>query len=264
VIPIHKGAAPPTLIRAGELHARELCDAYDANPEIYRAGRPMPVRRSIYTSDAVKAELETCHHGKCCYCETVIPKPYGYPQVEHWRPKSSSRQSPDGERIHPGYYWLAYSWDNLLLSCGFCNSEKKIDLFPLDDPAARARNHRMCIEDERPSILKPDADEDPRDHISFHMEVPVGITPLGRKTIEVLGLDSLAHGPRLTHLAKIREARTVWIDLMASIDPTARQHAERFRDFVEEAVRPEKPYSAMVADYLRVNPLPDRPAEVSQ
>lgn len=257
MIAIHKGTAPPTLVRVGELHAKELCDAYDADPEIYRAGKEMPVRASIYTSDAVKAELEACHHGKCCYCETDFRRPYAYSEVEHWRPKSSSRQALDGKRMRPGYYWLAYSWDNLLLSCSFCNKIKN-DLFPLDEPAARARNHGMRIEDESPSIIKPDADNDPRAHISFHMEVPVGITPLGRKTIEVLGLDSLAHEPRLTHLAKIREARTIWIDLMDSIDPTARQHAERFRDFVEEAARPEKPYSAMVTDYLRANPLPDR------
>jgi hypothetical protein len=259
VIAIHKGAAPPALVRVGELQARELCDAYDADPETYRAMKPMQVRKSIYTSDAVKAELETLHHGKCCYCETVIPKPYADSQVEHWRPKSSSRQKLDGERMRPGYYWLAYSWDNLLLSCSFCNKIKN-DLFPLAEPATRARSHGMRIEDERPSILKPDGDNDPRDHISFWREVPVGITPLGSKTIEVLGLDSLKHGPRLTHLAKIREARNLAIDLMGSTDPKARHHAALVRTFVEEAVQPEKPYSAMVIDYLRANPLPDLPA----
>lgn len=258
MIAIHKSAAPHTLVRVGELHARELCDAYDVDPEIYRAGKQMPVRGSIYTSDAVKAELEACHHGKCCYCETDFRKPHAYSEVEHWLPKSSSRQSPDGERIRPGYYWLAYSWDNLLLSCSFCNKIKN-DLFPLDEPVARARNHGMRIEDEKPSILKPDGDNDPRDHISFHMEVPVGITPLGRKTIEVLGLDSPAHEPRLTHLAEIRRKREWSINLMGSVDPYARQYAELLRGLVEQAVRPEEPFSAMVADYLRSNPLPDRP-----
>jgi uncharacterized protein (TIGR02646 family) len=258
LIAIHKGTAPPSLVRAGELHAKELCDAYDADPDIYLAGKQMPVRASIYASDEVRAELEACHYGKCCYCETVIPKPYAYSQVEHWRPKSSSRQELDGERMRPGYYWLAYSWDNLLLSCGFCNSLKKNDLFPLDNPAARARNHGMCIEDEMPSILKPDGDDDPRDHISFHMEVPVAITPVGRKTIEVLGLDSPAHEPRLKHLAEIRQAREMSINLMGIDHPYARQCAELLRGRIEEAVRPGKPYSAMVADYLSANPLPDR------
>jgi hypothetical protein len=261
VITIHKGAAPPGLVHDGGEHARELCAAYDADPDLYvNRVQKMPIRRSIYASEAVKAELGACHYGKCCYCETRIPTPYAYPHIEHWRPKSSSRQGFEEASIWPGYYWLAYSWDNLLLSCAFCNSSNKSDLFPLEDPTVRARHHGMHIEDERPVILKPDGDEDPRDHITFHMEVPVGLTPLGRKTIEVLGLDSPAHEMRLTHLARIREAREISIGLMGSIDPTARHHAERFREFVEEAVRPEEPYSAMVAAYLAANPLPDRPA----
>ena len=76
MIGIRKGAAPPGLVRAGEEHAKELCAAYDADPELYRSGKQtMDVRRSIYASNAVKAELAACHNGKCCYCETWIPKP---------------------------------------------------------------------------------------------------------------------------------------------------------------------------------------------
>src|SRR5207248_2110228 len=92
VIAISKGAAPLGLISAGEEHVEELCAAYDADPELYRRGKRMAIRRSIYASDVVKAQLEASHHGKCCYCETLIPKPYAHSHVEHWRPKSSSRQ----------------------------------------------------------------------------------------------------------------------------------------------------------------------------
>ena len=48
---------------------------------------------------------------------------------------------------------------------------------------------------------------------------------------------------------------------MGSVDPRARDHAERLRRFVEEAMRPEKPYSAMIADYLEANPLRILPAQ---
>jgi len=258
VIAIQKSPATLGLIRAGEKHTNILAAAYDADPEIYQVGeRIMEVRDSIYASEAVKAQLEACHHGKCCYCETVIPQPYAYSHVEHWRPKSSSRQERDEERVRPGYYWLAYSWDNLLWSCAFCNSSKS-DLFPLEDPAARARHHGMRLEDETPSILKPDGDKDPRDHITFRREEPVGLTKLGRRTIEVLHLDSPKHELRLKHMADITRARELSIDLMDSSNPKLRQHAEHFRNFVETAVLPEMQYSAMVAVYLETNPLPDR------
>jgi hypothetical protein len=259
VIPIQKGTAPLGLVRAGQKHAKELCEAYDADPLLYgSARRKMAIRRSIYASKSVKARLEACHHGKCCYCETLIPKPYAYSCVEHWRPKSSWRQGRGQKSTWPGYYWLAYSWDNLLLCCVFCNSDNnKNDLFPLKDPAARARHHGMRVEDEEPAILKPDGDKDPRDHITFRGAEPVGLTPLGRKTIKVLGLDSPKHGLRRDYLEDIKKRRELSIHLMRSPDPIYRNYAEHARKFVEEAVLPDKPYSAMVAAFLEANPLPD-------
>ena len=55
-----------------------------------------------------------------------------------------------------------------------------------------------------PAIVKPDGDQDPRDHITFHMEEPVGLTALGRKTIELLRLEE--HESRRTHLREIEQA----------------------------------------------------------
>ncbi len=258
MIAIHKGPPPSGLISAGEEHAKQLCEAYDANPERYQTrSHSLEIRRSIYAADAVKQALEACHHGKCCYCETVIPKPYAHSHVEHWRPKSSSRQGVGEEPIWPGYYWLAYSWDNLLLSCFFCNSSNKSDVFPIEDPATRARHHRMRIENEIPAILKPDGNVNPADHITFHMEVPEGLTDLGRKTIEVLGLDSPAHELRLRRLEELRQARQMSIDLMHNSDSGSQKWTVLWRTFVEVATRPDMPYSAMAAAFLAANPLPE-------
>jgi hypothetical protein len=41
----------------------------------------------------------------------------------------------------PGYFWLAYVWANLFLACQLCNQSFKKNLFPLADPAKRARSH---------------------------------------------------------------------------------------------------------------------------
>ncbi|MFK5975248.1 MAG: TIGR02646 family protein [Sulfurovum sp.] len=49
------------------------------------------------------------YHFKCAYCEKDIKDEDKH--IEHYRPKSR-------------YYWLAYSWDNLLFSCGQCNRPK--------------------------------------------------------------------------------------------------------------------------------------------
>lgn len=67
-----------------------------------------------YKTDDIKTALNGIYHGKCAFCETKSESMH----VEHFRPKRG------------GYYWLAYSWDNLLLSCPTCNTNKSDD-FPL-------------------------------------------------------------------------------------------------------------------------------------
>lgn len=259
MIAIRKGEAPPSLFEEAEKHIEELRAAYANNPDAYRTGKArMEFRESIYQAAPVKDALEKSHGGKCCYCEVKIPKPYAHSQVEHWRPQRSPRQSRGAPCEPPGYYWLAYEWDNLLLSCFVCN-RSKWDLFPIKDPATRARDHGMKLEDETPAILKPDRDN-PQCHIKFEEDVPVGITDVGKLTIKVLGLDCPKHSFRRKHLAKIREHRKVFTDLINSDDPRAREEAERRRRKVEDAELPGAQYSAMIAAYLKADPLPPRAA----
>lgn len=67
-----------------------------------------------YKDDDIQDQLASIYHNKCVYCEQKIEQFH----VEHYRPKSI-------------YYWLAYSWDNLMLVCPLCN-QSKTDSFPLD------------------------------------------------------------------------------------------------------------------------------------
>lgn len=65
--------------------------------------------KNLYKVGSVQKQLNKLYHLKCGYCEkTLLDTPK---HIEHYRPKKT-------------YYWLAYSWDNLLLSCGECNSAK--------------------------------------------------------------------------------------------------------------------------------------------
>jgi len=62
-----------------------------------------------YKTEDIKNQLLKIYHDKCCYCEQDVSDQF-FP-VEHYRPKSK-------------YYWLAFSWDNLLLCCSLCNCYK--------------------------------------------------------------------------------------------------------------------------------------------
>src|SRR6266567_3958956 len=77
--------------------------------------------------------MEHVFNDKCAYCERLISGYYG--DAEHFRPKGAvncndgagelvkpSGQIPDPangdvlEMPHPGYFWLAYDWRNLVPS----------------------------------------------------------------------------------------------------------------------------------------------------
>ena len=65
--------------------------------------------KTLYKPSEVKLRLSKIYYNKCAYCEKNIsdePK-----NIEHYRPKDI-------------YYWLGYSWDNLLFCCTRCNSTK--------------------------------------------------------------------------------------------------------------------------------------------
>jgi uncharacterized protein (TIGR02646 family) len=198
MIRIVKGRAPKKLLTDGVTKTREHCKRYNTNSAKYNRGdATFEFSANIYGHPTVKAALEKAQSGKCCYCEVFIETPYALSHVEHYRPKAYSQQARKGPKNYPGYYWLVYDWSNLFLACHFCNSGNKKNLFPLRHEARRARNHHGNIHLEEPLIICPGGPEDPRNHIVFHNEVPVGKTPAGKITVDVLGLDRPKHESRL-------------------------------------------------------------------
>ena len=257
MIRIAKGRAPPKLKSTGVERANELCHEYDADPVSYRAGtRRLIISEGIYAHRTVRDALERAQYAKCCYCEARPERPYAHLHVEHWRPKAHSKQSRETEELRPGYYWLAYDWDNLLLSCHFCNSANKGNIFPLSNPPGRARSHHDDLAREKPLLLKPDGAEDPRDHIGFHEEIPIGKTLQGRETIAVLGLDRTEHAVRLRLLDELKRCREVIVTYRQDQSPSAREYVALARGIIERAVRPEAPFSAMAMAFVERNPLP--------
>lgn len=69
---------------------------------------------TLYKGNDVQHALRRMFGLKCAYCERQLEK--GSLEVEHYRPKGGV----DG-CDHPGYWWLALTWDNLLPACAACN-----------------------------------------------------------------------------------------------------------------------------------------------
>jgi uncharacterized protein (TIGR02646 family) len=74
----------------------------------------------VYKSEEIKQALEKLFHGKCAYCETFYSASAPV-DVEHYRPKGAVAELKE----HPGYWWVAMDWENLLPSCIDCNRKRK-------------------------------------------------------------------------------------------------------------------------------------------
>lgn len=115
-------------------------------------------------------------HGKCCYCESILPEKRTESEVEHYRPKSK-----------PRFRGLKNDWKNLLLACRPCNSAKW-DHFPEDD-------------DGNPLIIDPsDCQDNPEEHFSYVIGAdepgallgriePLDVSRKGKVTIEKINLN---------------------------------------------------------------------------
>lgn len=146
---LNKGNVPnslayPTIGKISETTHKYRMKLIDVNTYINE-----DIYNDRYKQDDTKAALEKCHNRKCAYCEQVVEATH----VEHYRPKSL-------------YWWLAYSWDNLLRVCPTCNthkgnyfeiSRKKAEYNPQD--LSRIHTLRDIYNQlEIPSLLNPECD----------------------------------------------------------------------------------------------------------
>lgn len=126
---------------------------------------PDPERRAAVIDQyrprwiALRAAFANFSNDKCWYVEC---KNLGTDDdIDHFRPKLGVKEAPE----HPGYYWLAFDWQNMRLSCHRANRPRtnpetgetggKAGHFPLIDPATRAMTPSDDLAHEMPALLDP-------------------------------------------------------------------------------------------------------------
>lgn len=98
----------------------------------------------------VRGALYAMHGWVCAYCQRELPD-NDRGDVEHFRPKKGG----DGA-THDGYWWLAYAFDNYLLSCRTCNSNIKRNRFPIAPGTAHITYvNRVDLAKEARLLLDP-------------------------------------------------------------------------------------------------------------
>jgi uncharacterized protein (TIGR02646 family) len=205
----------------------------------------------LYKHDEVKQRLHQLFHGKCAYCETFYAA-NGPVDVEHFRPKGAIAEAP----LHPGYWWLAMKWDNLLPSCIDCNRKRrqklvdgqttleqlwenstikalqelgsgKKDSFPVSGTYVDQENGDFSV--ELPLLINP-CNDDPSQFLKFNVELPTlpalvvpkdlpGEPTRGAHSIQTYGLNRLGLVQNRTRILRQLEfmAATI-IELTAIAD----------------------------------------------
>jgi len=188
---------------------RERCDV--ATRELIEAvanGSTPVISEDLYKEQkhSVYMALRGPFYGKCAYCEGFLAADQPG-DIEHYRPKKrvtinnySMESITFGEggtiKPHPGYYWLAYDWQNLLPSCIDCNrpNETKIpgkhmgkrNYFPVRDFRAVRPGEET---QEEPLLLNP-VIQNPDNHLSIDSTgVFESLSDEGKECIEVFCLN---------------------------------------------------------------------------
>lgn len=97
---------------------------------------------SHWSRPDVRGALYAMHGWACAYCQEDLPRG-DRGDVEHFRPKNL-------------YWWLAYEFDNYLLSCTVCNSSFKSKKFPILPRSRRyGYSRRNRIDKENRALINP-------------------------------------------------------------------------------------------------------------
>ncbi len=181
-------------------------------------GKAAKIDNAIYGDESVKESLVAMQHEKCAYCESKVTH-VSAGDVEHFRPKGRSKQADGTVLLVRGYWWLAYTWDNLLFACAKCNQSGKRDLFPLGNAANVCLQPSDPLAKESPLFIDPVA-VDPEPQIEWRGGVPRGLTTAAETTIT--GLD-LRRRPlavrRDEHYRTVKHFREIHLALEAKGDP---------------------------------------------
>lgn len=258
MIKINKPINPPEVRFVHGAHAKkgqlkwrvaqaQLLDDFRNHPEKFNGeGSGSYSFNADFGRNEYRKALKNCQGNKCCFCE----KPIANADIEHFRPKSAWQQTKGSPLNKPGYYWLAYSWSNMLISCGDCNSQaNKGNLFPVN--GVRSSFPSDCNGEDK--ILINPSEEDPSIYITFRLDMPLGIDADGRgdSNIEVFNLKERAdileiRRDRLSLYRKMKKQSVLMPDILNTID-----EIKEAKIYIAKAKGAKSPFAGMINENIK-------------
>lgn len=184
MIKINRGPAPEYLMSNRVLLAKKKLEEKFSDKS-----RQERFKFDLSIFKSVKEDLMKLSNSKCSFCESKL-KGASIFEIENFRPKGGARGFDSKEYAPVHYWWLAYEWENLLITCQLCNRHKR-DLFPLENENFRSRIGAVGKELllEKPLLIDPSSDN-PDEHLDFDENgFAIDLTLRGKVSIEVYGLN---------------------------------------------------------------------------
>ncbi len=248
-----------------EAWSQRASEAMERLIDGYQPGDEVKLTDDLYK--AAKPFLLELFHQKCAYCECVITA--NQPgDVEHYRPKGRIRELPGkvvkvrihGEDIeHPGYWWLAYDWSNLLPSCIDCNRRRrhgdegveagKAEFFDVRGPRAVLPGDPLPPEEAL--LLDPSSSGfDPSQHFEFNEDGTIKpVSEEARYSCQLLGLNVREQLVAQRQLAYFN-AKTVFSQILSQAATATRESLEFFRRQINDMWEGRSSYSAFARTAL--------------
>jgi len=207
-----------------------------------------------YRDTAVLTAVKELFSGKCAYCESpILTRSDG--GVEPFRPLHSVIEEPD----HPGYWWLANSWDNLMYSCAGCSQNSRAGLghigkggrFPLREGSVRAKDPSE-VSREQPLLLSPTDASDISENFGFDLNGLIfGHTDEATEMIKVFALNRFQLvAQRRELLLEFGAVFDAFVDTLVKGDTASAKALEKQLLRMKE---PNEPYSEMMRQALELH-----------
>ncbi len=179
--------APKSLSGPKAEAARDEIATYLNIPAERRAQIRPSFDSSIWKTADVGTQLADLFRSTCAYCESGVGA-NSYSEVEHFRPLTNAGNDFKTAQVEH-YAWLAYDWDNLLLSCRACTRSKG-SLFPAEGKRGEINTPVQNLRNDEKALLLDPCWDHPYKHLAFKATGrAVALTKKGQKTIDVLGLN---------------------------------------------------------------------------